>query len=212
MHSEEKIYSCRNYIFNQFSIKKEDLFYKLVVNDKKKATVEQINLFTVMLNFGNIPMVSEVLQFSDDQIINFWNYAKDSILKDIDINQYYKCFELPNIYKEDKIPAVFSEGAFYGNAGFKFDINWIPLSSTRYCSKLEGLKIFLMIEGDWVCKGSINPIYYQLYRLIDEANSTWNQKTVNEKNKFIIELNSFVNKAKKSEAYIDIRSDFFHLE
>ena len=177
----------KQYKYEQFSVAKDDLLYTLKVNDYKGTSPEQINLFTLMINSGYTPINSEQLIFSDEQIVNFWNYAKDNMLKSIQIDQYYSCFGLGTILTS-KVPTLKTSGAFFSE-NFEAFVTWAGVQSgvktvpQKYLRR--GLELF---SSDEELKGSIAPEYFYLYKVVDKANANWHKMTKSEKYNYLVEL------------------------
>lgn len=180
---------CKYYKYDQYSVIKDDLLYSLNINDYQKSSPEQINLFTLMINSGYTPIISEQISFSDEQIVNFWNYAKDSFLTSMQINQYYSLLALAPILTS-RIPTLKMTGAFY-SPDVVFSVLWktqqssgmIKSVSPRYL--LKGLELF---SSDDELKGSLAPEYFNLYKLVDKANKNWHKMTKSEKYNYLVEL------------------------
>lgn len=179
----------KQYAFSQCSVQKDALLYSIIVNDYKKITPEQINLFNLIINFGYTPIPTEELIITDEQIVNFWNYAKDSILKNMDLNKYYSAFGIAPIFTS-KVPTLKLSGAFFSEK-YEIIVTWIndvtvsqiKAQPQRY--KRIGLELY---SFDDEIKGSIMPDYYYLYKIVDDANSNWHQMTKSEKYNFLVEL------------------------
>lgn len=185
----------KQYKYEQYTIVKDDLLYSLNVNDYKKTTPEQFNLFTLMINSGYTPIISEQLIFTDEQIVNFWNYAKDSMLKSIQINQYYSYLGLGPILTS-KIPTLKTSGAFFSDK-FEAFVTWASEQSgiktvpQKYLRR--GLELF---SSDDELKGSIAPEYFYLYKIVDKANANWHKMTKSEKYDYLVELRTISEKTK----------------
>ena len=150
---------------------------------------DQFTLFNSMMNFGYIQFSEGKLIISDKQIVEFFNYAKDNILRNIDIAQYYKLLDISSPYTR-QIPTITENERFISNS-HKMTVAWENDTTTgkMKCSpkafKRDGLEIF-NFEGELL--GSIYPEYFRLYEIIDNANSNWKIWTNTERYAFLDEL------------------------
>ena len=180
----------KQYIYRQFSVQKDDILFSLKVNDYKNTRPEQFNIFSLMINFGYIPIDSGELFFTDRQIVDFWNYGKSSVLKNIELNQYYENFGIAPTFTT-KIPTLKTSGAFFSEQ-YNIRVTWIndtsigKIASSPQSYRRDGLELFGI---DDEIKGSLLPEYFHLYEIVDEANTKWPNMTKTEKYNFLVELN-----------------------
>ncbi len=181
----------KKYLYPQFSIEKDSALFSIKVNDYKNVTPEQINIFSLMVNFGYNSISSDLLYFTDEQIVDFWNYSKDSVLKNIKLNQYYRDLGISPVF-DAKIPTLKIKGAFFSNQ-YELIVTWVNDPSKDKIAALPqnyrriGVELFNM---DGELKGSIIPEYFLLYKLVDDANEKWSKMTKSEKYDFLVELSS----------------------
>lgn len=187
----------KQYIYRQFSVQKDDILFSLKVNDYKNTRPEQFNIFSLMINFGYIPIDSGELFFTDRQIVDFWNYGKSSVLKNIELNQYYENFGIAPTFTT-KIPTLKTSGAFFSEQ-YNIRVTWIndtsvgKIASSPQSYRRDGLELFGI---DDEIKGSLLPEYFHLYEIVDEANTKWPNMTKTEKYNFLVELNLISGKTK----------------
>lgn len=188
----------KQYKYEQFTVQRDDsLLFSLKINDYKDTTPEQINLFSLMINFGYTPISSNQLIFTDEQIINFWNYGKSTVLKTIKLNQYYKDLGIAPVFTA-KIPTLKTTGAFFSDQ-YEIIVTWIndvssgKIASSPQSYKRNGLELFGI---DNEIKGSLTPEYFYLYQIVDKVNSNWPKMTKTEKYNFLVELSTISNKTK----------------
>jgi len=145
-------------------------------------------LLNAMLNFGETEFEDGMLALTARNIVNFWNYASDTILKDYSVNKYYQLLNLPEPYSE-KVPTIKTSGAFHSN-DFKMTVCWIAkdtgIVSSPIAYEQRGLKLRDLEYQDTI--GSIYPEYFELYYMIDRANEHWKEWKNSEKYNFLEEL------------------------
>src|SRR5574344_1040754 len=95
----------KTYEYTAFSVRTEGKAFRLEIEDYKKATFEQMKLFNAMINFGYIAFNEGILKLNDKDIVNFWNYAKDSVLKTINLKEYYSILSISEPYSK-QIPTI----------------------------------------------------------------------------------------------------------
>lgn len=169
------------YKYEDFIVKKNSEI--LCISPKNPDySIEQRELFTAMINFGYIEVDEGIFSITSKQIVDFWNYAKDTVLTKYSIEKFYEVLNLGDIYKE-KIPGLKTTGSFYAN-DFVFTVVWSKTDSnmmvTPIAYKQEGLKL-KELEFDETL-GCIYPEYFELYEMIDTANLNW--KTWNTKERY----------------------------
>lgn len=179
---------------NYFIVESEqELSLTVKSNDYKP---EQKILFTRMLNFGYIGFEPGVFSVTAKDIISFWNYAKDSVLKDCTLEKYYALFNFEKLYQE-KIPSIKTESSFHAK-DFKMTIVWIKNDSNMISAPIayeqKGLKLKELEFGDTL--GTLYPEYFDLYYKIDRANSKWKDWGNKEKYEFLEELETHSAKRK----------------
>lgn len=149
---------------------------------------ERHHLFTIMLNFGYVGFESGVFSITAKDIYNFWNYAKDSVLKDSTLEEYYALFNFEKLYRE-RIPSIKTESSFHAK-DFRMTVVWIKNDSNMVSSPIayeqKGLKLKELEYGDTL--GTLYPEYFDLYYKIDRANSEWKDWGNKEKYAFLEEL------------------------
>ncbi len=175
------------YPFKNFNIeeKNNSLILKPVVED---YDIEQQKLFTLMLNFGYIGFEPGIFGVNSKEIISFWDYSKNTILKNYSLEQYYSILGLGNIYTE-RIPGIKTDGAFHAN-DFRMTVVWIKTDSNMVSSPIayeqKGLKLKELEFGDIL--GVLYPEYFNLYYMIDNANSNWKEWTQKDRYDFLEKL------------------------
>ena len=180
------------YPFKDFEItEKDNILILKPVNENYSA--EQIKLFTMMLNFGYIEFEPGVFSLTSKDVVSFWEYSKESILKNYSLEQYYSVFGLEKIYTK-RLPSLKTEGAFHAN-DFKMTVVWVKTDSTMYSAPIayeqKGLKLKELQYGDVL--GTLYPEYFNLYYMIDEANSDWKDWTQKERYDFLEKLEDYSN-------------------
>lgn len=168
--------------------KKDNSQYELISEDKS-SKFEQFMLFNAMLNFGYISLLEGSFQLSDKQIIDFFNYARSSVLCDKSIEEYYSLLELPVPYTR-QIPTITEKETFVSDS-YKMGISWIndtssgKMASAPKAYKKDGLELF-NFESELL--GSIFPEYHDLYELVDTANENWKNWTKTKRYEFLDKL------------------------
>lgn len=157
--------------------KKDSLLYLNIV-DSTKSFFEQKKLFTQILNFGYTPFSEGTFKITDRQIIDFWNCASSSVLKNTELKDYYAVLNLPPIY-EAQIPTLkISEN--FNSPSNKLSVVWIndtdagKMASSPKAYRRDGLELF-NFEDEKL--GSLYPEYFELYEIIDETNLYWESWT-----------------------------------
>lgn len=170
--------------------------YELISEDKSNK-FEQFMLFNAMLNFGYISFSENTFQLTDNQIVDFFYYARSSVLHDKSIEEYYSLLKLPVPYTK-QIPTITEREVFVSDS-YQMNVSWInDISSGKMASapksyKNDGLELF-NFEGEPL--GSLFPEYYELYELIDTANENWKNWTKTERYAFLDRLMELSQKRK----------------
>ena len=184
MNSKSYVYPCR--------IEKNESNTFILITEEQtdpNLTFEQIELFNSMLNFGYIPFSEGAFKITDKQIIDFYNYSKASVLKEMSINSYYSILGLSEPYIR-QIPTITEKETFISDS-YQMTVAWEndtssgKMKSAPKAFKREGLEV-LNFEGEKL--GSIYPEYFKLYELIDDANTNWKSWTKTERYTFLDEL------------------------
>ena len=148
----------------------------------EEVSFEQNKLFTAMLNFAYIPFESGIFKITDKQIIEFWKYAKSSVLKGVTIEKYYSLLNLSAPYTL-QIPTITEKNSFISDS-YKMTVAWIndtssgKMATAPKAYRQEGLELF-NFENEKA--GSVYPEYFELYELIDDANEKWKNWTKTER-------------------------------
>ena len=193
----ESIMKSRIYEYTNVYVRKEGELFFLEFEKKSEATFEQHKIFSSILNFGYIPFDEGLFKVSDTQIIDFWNYSKTSVLKNVDIEKFYSLLNIAAPYTS-QIPTIKTEGAFFSDS-YKMAVAWINDTSTGKMAsapkayKRDGLEL-LNFEDETI--GSIYPEYFELYELADEANNSWKIWNKSEKLTFLKKIKE-LSKARK---------------
>lgn len=185
------------YKFN-FEIEENNSNQKLLPKSKN-YNIEQRELFSAMLNFGYIEFLQGDFCISASEIVEFWNYAKDSILKNYSIEKYYEILNFEKPYTE-RVPSIKTEGSFYSNE-FKMKVVWVKTDSKMITTPIAYIQNGILLknlEFDEIL-GSLFPEYFELYSKIDEANSLWNKWNTTQRYEFLTEIE---NLSKKREIMI----------
>lgn len=170
--------------------------YELISEDKPNK-FEQFMLFNAMLNFGYISFSENTFQLTDNQIIDFLNYARSSVLHDKSIEEYYSLLELPVPYTK-QVPTITEREVFVSDS-YQMNVSWIndislgKMASAPKSYKNDGLELF-NFEGEPL--GSLFPEYYALYELVDTANENWKNWTKTERYAFLDRLMELSQKRK----------------
>ena len=148
----------------------------------------------MMLNFGYIGFEPGIFSVTAKDIVNFWQYSKQNVLKDYTLEQYYELLNLSPPYTE-RIPEIKTEGSFYTN-NCTISIVWMKNDSNMFSAPIayeqKGLKLKELEYGDTL--GSLFPEYFELYYLVDKANSKWQTWGNKEKYDFLEELENHTKK------------------
>lgn len=175
------------YKFDDFTVTEDSNELSLIPN-KDNYDFDKRILFTSMLTFGYIGFEPGVFSITAKDIVNFWEYAKETVLKDYSIETYYSILNLEKLYDE-RIPTIGTEGSFHAN-DFRMSVQWLKVDSNMYSAPLKyeqkGLKLKELEYGDVL--GSLYPEYFELYYLIDKANTKWKDWGNKEKYDFLEEL------------------------
>ena len=157
---------------------------------------ERKQLFTAMLNFGYIGFEPGIFSVTAKDIVNFWNYAKDTVLKDCTLEKYYALFNFEKLYQE-KIPSIKTESSFHAK-DFKMTVVWLKHDSIMISAPIayeqKGLRLKELEFGDTI--GTLYPEYFDLYYKIDRANSKWKDWGNKERYEFLEELETHSAKRK----------------
>ena len=202
----------KKYTFENYKIeeKTDSLFLNCIGGNFNER---QRNLFSIMLNFGYIEFNTGVFIICANDIINFWKYANKTILSDYSLNEYYKLFNLSDLYTE-KIPTIKTKGAFHSN-DFSMTVVWKKADSTMYSQPLaykqNGLELIDINYEDDVL-GSLFTEYIELYSMIDQANHSWNNWKNEERYDFLTNLISFAKEATLNGHDIIISDNLRELE
>ena len=123
--------------------------YELISEDKSNK-FEQFMLFNAMLNFGYISFSEGSFQLSDKQIIDFFYYARSSVLHDKSIEEYYSLLKLPVPYTK-QIPTIIEKEVFVSDS-YQMNVSWIndtssgKMASAPKSYKKDGLELFNLRE------------------------------------------------------------------
>ena len=184
MNSKPYVYPCR--------IERNESNSFILITEEQidsNLTFEQIELFNSMINFGYIPFSEGPFKITDKQIIDFYNYSKASVLKEMSINSYYSILGLSEPYIR-QIPTITEKETFISDS-YQMTVAWEndtssgKMKSAPKAFKRDGLEIF-NFEGEKL--GSIYPEYFKLYEIIDNANTNWKSWTKTERYNFLDEL------------------------
>lgn len=185
MNQTEMIMENKIYEYPDFLVKKNNKKLVLEPKDLSDSSFEQRKLFNSMLNFGYVPFKEGIFRVSDKQIVDFWNFASNSVLSQSDIKEYYQILGLALPYNT-QIPTIKETGAFISDS-FVMSVAWMNDTSTGKMAsapkayKRDGLELFNFDEENL---GSIYPEYFELYELVDLANSSWKTSTKTERFEF----------------------------
>lgn len=186
------------YKFEDFVVIEKD--NELILNTNSTDYIfEQKKLFSCMLNFGYIGFEPGIFSITAKDIVGFWNYAKDSVLKDYSFEKYYSLVNLEKPYTE-RIPSLKTYGSFHSN-DFRMTVVWIKTDSNMFSAPIayeqKGLKLKELEFNDTI--GSLYPEYFDLYYMIDKANTNWKDWNVKQRYDFLEELET---QSKKREIII----------
>ncbi len=185
------------YIYPYIIKRIQPLKYELIPEQNENClfNFQQYSLFMLMLNFGYIQFFEGKFNITDKQIIEFYNYTRNNILKDVDIEQYYKLLGISSPYIR-QIPTITEKETFISDL-YQMTVSWENDTSTGKMKsapksyKREGLEIY-NFENEKL--GSIYPEYFELYEIIDNANLNWTNWTKTKRYSFLDDL---VNLSKK---------------
>ena len=172
------------YRFENFRIeeKNNNLF---VVPNSLNYSIEQRKIFSAMLNFGYINFELGEFSVTARQIVDFWDYAKSSVLSACSIDCFFEILNLGKPFSE-RIPSIKTQGAFHSN-DFKMSVVWAKTDSSMFSVPIayeqKGLKLYDLEYGEFL--GSIYPEYFELYYLIDVANISWSTWALKDRYKFL---------------------------
>ena len=185
------------YEFEDVKIEKKENYLILNISDSQKISFEQKKLFNSILNFGYCPIEEGNFKISDKQIVDFWEYAKSSVLKNLNLKEYYALFGISAPF-ESKIPTL-KETETFTSDSFKMVVVWIndistgKMASSPAAYKRKGLELFNFEDENL---GSIFSEYFNLYEIIDEANLSWRNWTKTERYDFLEKLSILSEKRK----------------
>lgn len=191
--------NIKTYFYPYKIQKNENMQLKLIPNTKneKNLLFEQFTLLSSMLQFGYIQFYEGQFKITDKQIIDFYNYAKTTVLKNIDINKYYALLEISEPYIK-QIPTItekerFISDSYQMNVAWENDTSTGKMKSAPKSYKRNGLEIY-NFEDEKL--GSIFPEYFELYEIIDNANRNWKAWTKTERYSFLDTLVELSHKRK----------------
>ena len=187
----------KTYEFAQVSIQKKKTSFCLKPESSQKLSSEQRKLFATILNFGYIPISEGTLNLSDKQIVDFWNYAHSSVLKNMSLPDYYSLLSIAPLY-ENQIPTI-KEKETYTSDSYQMTIAWINDTSTGKMAtapkayRVEGLELFNFEEEKI---GSLFPEYFEFYAFVENANKNWRSWTKTERYSFLEKVEALSKKRK----------------
>ena len=180
--------NIKTYFYPYKIQKNENMQLSLIPNfeNKKDLLFEQFALLNAMLQFGYIQFSEGQFKITDKQIIDFYNYAKTTVLKNIDINKYYALFGISEPYIK-QIPTItekerFISDSYQMNVAWENDTSTGKMKSAPKSYKRDGLEIY-NFEDEKL--GSIFPEYFELYEIIDNANLNWKVWTKTKRYSFL---------------------------
>ncbi len=160
------------YEYNNFSITENNDSFILEYKTSDYE-LEQYSLFNMMLNFGYVEIKTGTLKIRTTDIVSFWEYAKDSVLRKYSLDDYYSILGFQKLYNE-KLPSIKIKGAFYSK-DFSMKIVWVKVDtqtiSTPISYAQEGISLKDPKYGDVL--GALFPEYLELYDMVDNANRNW---------------------------------------
>lgn len=185
------------YVFDNFLVKREGDSFVLEENQdrEKKVNREQKILFNTMLHVGYTEFEEGVFSVTSKDIVQFWEYAKDTLLHTYSLETYYALFHLETLY-DAQVPTIKTEGSFHAH-DFKMTVAWQKEGktvSTPIAFTQSGLKLKELEFGDTL--GTLYPEYFTLYYLIDNANENWAQWNLKARYDFLLELEALSAKRK----------------
>lgn len=181
----------RTYEYPNVYVKRQNKFLILDVSENSGISFEQKKMFCAILNFGDIPFAEGVFKLTDSQIVEFWKYSKTSVFKNINIEKFYLLLNIASPYMS-QIPTIKTDGAFFSDS-YKMTVTWINDTSTGKMATApkayicDGLEVF-NFENEKL--GSIYPEYFELYKIVDEANISWKNWNKKEKYNFLEKLDA----------------------
>lgn len=191
--------NTKTYVYLYKIQKTENALYKLIPDsdNENELLFEQFSLLNSMLQFGYSPFTEGQFKITDKQLIDFFNYSKESVLKDFDINKYYELLGISEIYTK-QIPTIteketFISDSYQMNVAWENDTDTGKMKSAPKSYKRDGLEIY-NFEDEKL--GSIYPEYYELYEMIDNANHNWKAWTKTERYTFLDNLVELSNRRK----------------
>ena len=191
--------NIKTYVYPYKIQKTENTLYKLIPDsdNENELLFEQFSLLNSMLQFGYSPFTEGQFKITDKQLIDFFNYSKESVLKDFDINKYYELLGISEIYTK-QIPTIteketFISDSYQMNVAWENDTDTGKMKSAPKSYKRDGLEIY-NFEDEKL--GSIYPEYYELYEMIDNANHNWKAWTKTERYTFLDNLVELSNRRK----------------
>lgn len=191
--------NTKTYVYPYKIQKTENALYKLIPDsdNENELLFEQFSLLNSMLQFGYSPFTEGQFKITDKQLIDFFNYSKESVLKDFDINKYYELLGISEIYTK-QIPTIteketFISDSYQMNVAWENDTDTGKMKSAPKSYKRDGLEIY-NFEDEKL--GSIYPEYYELYEMIDNANHNWKTWTKTERYTFLDNLVELSNRRK----------------
>lgn len=191
--------NTKTYVYPYKIQKTENALYKLIPDsdNENELLFEQFSLLNSMLQFGYSPFTEGQFKITDKQLIDFFNYSKESVLKDFDINKYYELLGISEIYTK-QIPTIteketFISDSYQMNVAWENDTDTGKMKSAPKSYKRDGLEIY-NFEDEKL--GSIYPEYYELYEMIDNANHNWKAWTKTERYTFLDNLVELSNRRK----------------
>ncbi len=175
------------YKFEDFKITENENELSLIASSENYDFSRRC-LFSSMLNFGYISFEPGVFSVTAKDIVGFWEYANTTVLKDYTIESYYSLLNIDPPYTE-RVPCITTEGSFHSN-DFNLSVAWIKINSNMYSAPIaleqKGLKLKDQEYGDVI--GSLYPEFFELYYIIDKANTKWKEWGNKEKYDFLEEL------------------------
>ena len=191
--------NIKTYVYPYKIQKTDNSLYKLIPDsdNENELLFEQFSLLNSMLQFGYSPFTEGQFKITDKQLIDFFNYSKESVLKDFDINKYYELLGISEIYTK-QIPTIteketFISDSYQMNVAWENDTDTGKMKSAPKSYKRDGLEIY-NFEDEKL--GSIYPEYYELYEMIDNANHNWKAWTKTERYTFLDNLVELSNRRK----------------
>jgi hypothetical protein len=85
------------YEYNNFSITENNDSFILEYKTSDYE-LEQYSLFNMMLNFGDVEIKTSTLKIRTTDIVSFWEYGKDSVLRKYSLDDYYSILGFQKLY------------------------------------------------------------------------------------------------------------------